>query len=116
MNKTLFYFPSYEFLLTLFTDPWREDNRHPHDYVIQGIMKTFEAVYCGNETTLADANAFFQELRQQNLLDAAKGAERNNGAGAGPVARDKEALRAARRAKRKAARAALAQNGSAAGN
>jgi hypothetical protein len=74
LNERLFYFPSYEILLNLFTEPWSEDNRHPQNYVTNAILKTFEAVYCRNETTIADANRAVQNFRCQNMRDVASAA------------------------------------------
>jgi hypothetical protein len=61
LNKRLFYIPSYEILQHAFADPWKEDRRHPTGPVVDSILKTFEAVYCCNETSLGDANQFLQK-------------------------------------------------------
>jgi hypothetical protein len=66
VNERLFYFPSYEILNQVFADPWMTDARHPAPYAVNAILKTFEAVYCCNETSLAEAGAFMQECRTRN--------------------------------------------------
>jgi hypothetical protein len=100
LNTRLFYFPSYEILLNLFTDPWREDNRHPQRYVIDTIMHAFEAAYCRNATTVADANAMFQRSRASNLAEVIAVASGATPSAAAQAARDQ------RRADRKALRRA----------
>lgn len=67
LNETLFYFPSYEIIQHAFVDPWQDDRRHPNAASIQIIMKTFEAVYCRNETTLGEANELLQASRVQSM-------------------------------------------------
>jgi hypothetical protein len=116
LNRRLFYFPSYEILLNLFTDPWRHDNRHPQNYVIDSIMKIFEAAYCRNETTLAEANRVLQVFRADNLRDVT---ELALSTGVQPPrhepadANAEDDARAQRKARRRAARAARATNGNA---
>jgi hypothetical protein len=77
INARLFYFPSYEILNHAFADPWMKDSRHPASFVVKSILKTFEAVYCDNATSLADAGAFLQECRATNLRRLTKAAARN---------------------------------------
>ena len=103
-NKSLFYFPAYEMLMNAFINPWREDVRHPRAYVIESIMKSFEAVYCINDTTLADANAKLQEARGENLKDIMRQEKKRRQAEVGDAAADQE--RADRKAAKKAAKIA----------
>lgn len=118
-NKTLFYYPGYELLLNAFITPWREDVRHPRSYVLDVIMKTFEAIYCINETTLADANACLQDARAANLRDIArqaKIAQRAEKGGADAPDPEKAVKKDEKRAARRAAKqAASGSNGSAGG-
>jgi hypothetical protein len=72
LNDRLFYFPSYEILHNAFVDPWMDDGRHPSPSIIKSILKTFEAVYCRNETSLADANEFLQKNRALNIARLVK--------------------------------------------
>jgi hypothetical protein len=67
LNKTLFYFPSYEILQHVFVDPWMEDGRHPTASVVKCILKAFEAVYCCNKTSLGKANRILQRYRAANI-------------------------------------------------
>jgi hypothetical protein len=67
VNTRLFYFPSYEMVQHLFLQPWKADMRHLGDDIVATITKTFEAVYCQTKTTLADANAFYQNARAFNI-------------------------------------------------
>jgi hypothetical protein len=69
LNRDLFYFPSYEILQQAFLYPWRDDGRHPHRYVLETIMRTFEAAYCTTDFTLAHANRRLQAARAENLAD-----------------------------------------------
>lgn len=68
LNETLFYFPSMEILQLAFYDPWAK-GRHPRPYVLDTIMKTFEAAYCVGEGTLDDANALLHMHRMQNMAE-----------------------------------------------
>lgn len=45
-DDRLLYFPSYEIVKDFFVDPYRDDNRHPKQEVIDTIMETFERHYC----------------------------------------------------------------------
>jgi len=92
LNRKLFYFPSMEIFQLAFTDPWSSDIRHPHGYVIETIMQTFEAAYCEGERTLEDANRMLQLYRAMNLQQIEKGAPLS--------AADAEALREAERARK----------------
>ncbi len=67
LNTLLFYFPSYEFVNECFPARFRTDNRHPHDAVLQTIMRTFEATFCDTEFSLADAEKMFAEVRAFSL-------------------------------------------------
>ena len=46
LNKELFYFPSYEFVMNYFIDPFREDNRHLAPIVPGMIISFFVEHYC----------------------------------------------------------------------
>ena len=72
LNERLFYFPSYEILQHAFVDPWMEDGRHPAASVVQTILKTFEAVYCRNETSLAEVGELLQRNRAHNIARISK--------------------------------------------
>lgn len=67
LNDSLFYFPSMELVMQCFIDPWSEDLRHPESYVLDTVMKVFEAAFCQGETTLAEAARVFQMFRAKNL-------------------------------------------------
>ena len=67
LNTRLFYFPSYEFVNECFPLRYRHDNRHPHDAIIETIMRSFEAVYCETDFSLADAEAMFRDVRAFSL-------------------------------------------------
>jgi len=69
LNKSLFYFPSLEIVQQGFIDANIFDNRHPQNYVLDTVMKTFEAVYCVNEGTLEEASDLLQMFRAQNVED-----------------------------------------------
>ncbi len=45
-DRSLHYFPSYDIVKEFFANPFRRDNRHPKDHVIETIMETFERHYC----------------------------------------------------------------------
>jgi hypothetical protein len=71
IGQTLFYFPSMEIVQLGFADPWNDDGRHPKSYVLDTVMKTFEASYCIGESAFEEANAMFQMFRAQNLAEIA---------------------------------------------
>jgi hypothetical protein len=100
LNNSLFYFPAYEMVMNAFANPWREDLRHPRAYVIETIMKCFEAIYCLNETSMADANVRYQEARRENMVDVAKQAKYLEMASSpdDPAAQARLAKRAAKKA------------------
>jgi hypothetical protein len=45
-DDRIFYFPSFEIVKEFFVDPYREDNRHPKNEIIEFIMQTFERHFC----------------------------------------------------------------------
>jgi hypothetical protein len=65
-NERLFYFPSYEVPSELFFERSQRDNRHPPPYVIEVIMKTFEAVYCQSGLTLEEVHRLLLDARRRN--------------------------------------------------
>ncbi|SRR5579862_550891 len=67
LNRSLFYFPSMELVMRCFIDPWSEDERHPESYVIDTVMKVFEAAFCEGSVTLAEAVEVFRMFRARNL-------------------------------------------------
>lgn len=69
LNETLFYFPSMEIVQFGFADSFGSDGRHPVSYVLDTVMKTFEATYCKGEATLKQANEMLQMFRAENLRD-----------------------------------------------
>ena len=71
LNKTLFYFPSYEIIMDLFPDKYADDNRHPHDEIVAFTMKLFESIYCESQLTKQEVNLLFQETRRKNIEDLA---------------------------------------------
>jgi GSCFA family len=72
LNRNLFYFPSMELVMRCFIDPWSEDERHPESYVIDTVMKVFEAAFCEGTATLAEAVEVFRMFRTRNLRAIAK--------------------------------------------
>jgi len=141
MNATLFYFPSLEIVQQGFIDGMRHDNRHPQNYVLDVVMKTFEAVYCVGESTLDDAAELWMMFRALNVEHVAArkpsagplnvspdaGAEAREKAKAReaafnrpaaaakpaekPAAPDKQALREQRKEERRAQRRARREEG-----
>jgi hypothetical protein len=72
LNRSLFYFPSMELVMRCFIDPWSEDERHPESYVIDTVMKVFEAAFCETSVTLAEAASVFKMFRARNLRAVSK--------------------------------------------
>jgi len=72
LNRSLFYFPSMELVMRCFIDPWSEDERHPESYVIDTVMKVFEAAFCEGAVTLTEAVEVFRMFRARNLRAIAK--------------------------------------------
>jgi hypothetical protein len=53
-----YYWPSYEIVLDVFSNRWKEDRRHVRDEILDFIMTAFEHVWCHGSTpryTLAEA-------------------------------------------------------------
>jgi hypothetical protein len=44
-HDNVFYFPSFEFVLTGLSDPWEEDNRHVTKESIAQVMHLFEQLF-----------------------------------------------------------------------
>lgn len=42
----VYYYPSYEFVLSSLDNPYQDDNRHPRDEIVAILMETFEKYYC----------------------------------------------------------------------
>jgi hypothetical protein len=70
LNTRLFYFPSYEIIQELFLDGWHPDNRHPRAWLIEVVMKIFEATYCTDGCTLAEAQEVYRAARQRSAKEA----------------------------------------------
>jgi hypothetical protein len=45
-KEGVFYFPSYEMVTAGFVDPYKDDNRHPRDEIVERVMGVFERRYC----------------------------------------------------------------------
>jgi len=104
VGQSLFYFPSMELVQLGFMDPWKDDGRHPKSYVLDTVMKTFEAAYCIGESNFEDANAMFQMFRAHNLAEIAELVPQD-----GTHAEATSAARVAQRAGRTARREAKAK-------
>jgi hypothetical protein len=46
--QAFYYWPSYEIVMDVFADRWREDRRHVKEPILQFIMTLFESVWCRN--------------------------------------------------------------------
>jgi len=44
-NQQYFYFPGYEIVTAMTTDPFVTDNQHLHDYIIDGVLQLFAETY-----------------------------------------------------------------------
>ena len=72
LNRSLFYFPSYEIINELFLDRFRPDLRHPHDYLIDTVMRIFGSAYCVGEPPLTEMSAVLRDVRaRRNFAGAA---------------------------------------------
>jgi hypothetical protein len=63
----VFYFPAFEAVTTLFPQPFEEDGRHCHPFVVPAIMKLFEAWYCRTDLTTEAAES---DLRAARIASA----------------------------------------------
>jgi hypothetical protein len=45
-KEGVYYFPSYEMVTAGFADPYRDDNRHPREEIVERVMAVFERRYC----------------------------------------------------------------------
>ena len=67
-SEGVFYWPSYEIVTNVFTDPWRE-RRHVEDDVLDYIMILFEAVWCrGTEPRMTIAEAWVRACAAAHML------------------------------------------------
>ncbi|NVN10177.1 GSCFA domain-containing protein [Nguyenibacter vanlangensis] len=62
-DERLFYFPAYDAITTLFPQPFVEDGRHFHDFVVPAIMRLFEAFFCDTPLTREAAEAHLRAAR-----------------------------------------------------
>ena len=67
LNQSLFYFPSYEIIMELFPEKYRDDNRHPRDEILNFTMKLFETIFCESQLSMDEVNLLFQETRKKNV-------------------------------------------------
>jgi len=68
VGSEVFYFPSYEFVSTLFASPFQEDNRHITDFVTAKVLAFFAETCCA----LADARPrTSMEMRENRPLQEA---------------------------------------------
>lgn len=65
-NEKVFYFPSYEIVLSCFNHRFLEDRRHVHKHVLDFNMKVFEKYFCQSQITTEDV---LNELRKAQKLD-----------------------------------------------
>jgi GSCFA family len=49
LNRTYFYFPGYEFVTTLYANPYKPDNGHLYDHVIDCVLDLFARLYTTRE-------------------------------------------------------------------
>jgi hypothetical protein len=67
VRNQVFYFPAFEIINELFPRRFREDCRHPYDFVIPAVMKLFEAYYCESDASPAEAEALLQSARTKSI-------------------------------------------------
>lgn len=70
LNKTLFYFPSYEIVNELFSDRFQEDGRHPYQEIIDSIMAIFDAYFCESDVTPEKASDALLTSRRNNAASS----------------------------------------------
>jgi hypothetical protein len=61
VNEVYFYFPSYEMVLDVVREPFKEDNRHIQDYVPSQILSVFSKFY----TTFDESSGRIAEIKEQ---------------------------------------------------
>ena len=57
LNRTYFYFPSYELVSSLFSEPFVADNRHLHDQVIEFVFEVFARYYTAGSSAAVTGDA-----------------------------------------------------------
>ena len=67
VNKSLFYWPSFEVIQDLFPFRFGGDSRHPLASVLQLIMRMFEAAHCVEGPSLADIRGEYMDVRKRNI-------------------------------------------------
>jgi hypothetical protein len=76
VNRTYYYFPSYEIVTDMFRDPFDEDAKHPHETVIAQVLDVFARQYTSlgrdggdaglDESFLPDQLRRIEELEARN--------------------------------------------------
>jgi hypothetical protein len=72
VSESVYYFPSYEIVTSLFQNAFMEDRKHPHHHVLDFNMKAFEHFYCREGLDASALNTAFQLAR---ALDHKVGSE-----------------------------------------
>lgn len=72
LNRSLFYWPSYEVIQDLFPYRFGPDARHPMPEILSMIMRMFEAAHCVEGPTLADLRGAYSAVRRQNVAYGTK--------------------------------------------
>lgn len=77
LGKELFYFPSYEFVMDYFRDPFLEDNRHLCNYIPAQIIAFFARHYCEAPATGREAGSLLGCERGEELESFLQSAAEN---------------------------------------
>ena len=64
------YFQAYEMVTELFPSRYMADGKHPHQFIIEAIMKVFEAFYCETNLTKKGAEGAFKEAQRNSAVNA----------------------------------------------
>jgi hypothetical protein len=94
IDANFYYFPSYEVVLAGFSEPFKDDLRHPHIHVLNCNMKAFERYFCTTGLTDEQLSEVIAEaLKIDGFLQGATAEERKTiVAGAGDLWKEKKGL------------------------
>jgi hypothetical protein len=75
LNRIYFYFPGYEIVSSLLSNPFLPDNRHLHDHVIELVLKLFADSYTstGRESRGSAAPVWPDDVEQTLLVAGLEG-------------------------------------------
>jgi hypothetical protein len=79
VNKTYYYFPSYEMVCDVIKEPFEADNRHVYAHVPQQILSVFSRYYTTHDSNLENDSDVFETAENRELYGLIRQLEGRNG-------------------------------------